>query len=112
LLVSFYVNNGIEKKDKETVDKAEHIIRTVGRLIRAQVREMEQDFSYYPPADDLTSDMVPPLLNTFMALLVTDELKRNFWSHAIVQCARPLLRVMPLLLHKVFNLITNTNPRI
>ena len=64
---------------------------------------MKYNTENYPTAESLTSldelkNWVPPLLNSFLNILINDSLKATAISHSIVQACIPRSCISPLLL--------------
>jgi hypothetical protein len=81
-------------------EKSVKIVKTAARLIRSEIKDMEFDMKHYPSGEDMYSvnnKCVPPLLQTFMEMLVVDELKQSGLAQAIIQCSRPRTVLMPLI---------------
>jgi hypothetical protein len=69
-------------------------VETAAKLIRAELKEQKYDMDSYPSVYDVKNidvcrKFVPPLLQTLLRTLVTNDLKQVAIGHCVVQAARP-----------------------
>ena len=102
-MASFIINSKWHTDRKEDVaEESERIIATAAKLIRSQIREHNYSKEFYPTATDISDrktakEWIPHWLNTFMEILILDEVKQVAISHSIVQSCRPRSVISPVL---------------
>lgn len=89
-------------KERNIDDESRRIVVAAAKLIRAQIREMDESVASYPTTDafsncETAKKWIPTLLSAFMEQVVGAELKRVAISHAIVQASRPRTVMSPVL---------------
>ena len=82
--------------------ESERIMETAAKLLRASVRETDYDNETYRLNSvirdrALAKQWMPPLLQTFLEHLFTDEVKQIAIGHSIVQACRPRSVMSPVL---------------
>ena len=103
-MCSYIVNEQWYSDRKDNlIDDNERIVKAAAKLIAAQIRELECNTDVYPVLTENVverneSRLVPPLLKTFMNILVSSKLKQDAIGECIVQAARPRSIIAPTLL--------------
>lgn len=83
-ICSFLINDRWYKdRKKDVVDDSERIVKAAAKLIVSQIRELEVENSNYPSINDIAVNN--PLLQLFMKVLVSSDLKQNAIGQCIVQ---------------------------
>jgi len=93
-------NKFISDRNEGEGTEAEKLVQKAAGLILAEIREMDTSRKFYPTAEDIKSDglsFVPSLLTLLLKRLIRPPLKQRGIGQAIVQAARPLGSIMPLL---------------
>ena len=90
-----------EREQDETLE-SERILNLVAKILHKSI-DMKYNTENYPTAESLRSldelkNWVPPLLNSFLNILINDSLKATAVSHSIVQACIPRSCIFPLLL--------------
>jgi len=90
-----------EREDDVTKEN-QRIVDVAAKLIKASIRECVFTTDEYPLSDTirqpaLAKQWVPPLLSSFLAAIISDEVKQTALGHSIVQACRPRSVISPVL---------------
>ena len=97
--MSAYIVN--QKWHENQSDNSEHIVVTASKLLKAAIRETENDTGVHPRCADVqdaqrSGDWMPNLLQTFLDNLICPEAKKSDIGHSIVQAVKPRSVIAPL----------------
>ena len=91
-----------DERDSDPDKESDRIVIAAAQLIKASIRDTTYDTEQYPLNSAIkdrkcAKQWVPRLLQMFLSVLITDEVKQIALGHSIVQATRPRSVISPVL---------------